>query len=92
LSIYGEITNEIARAGELKKAGKFKETVEDMVRRGGLGDAMNILTEEYLEAIRELNDSKPLVSLRKELIEVAAVAISMASGLDYLMLHQASAI
>jgi NTP pyrophosphatase (non-canonical NTP hydrolase) len=86
------ITNELARQEQLKKDGKFKETAGDMMERGGYHEVLTVLTEEVGEVARALNDNQPLVELRAELVQVAAVAVGAIVGLDKLMLRQASAI
>jgi len=90
--IFDDIQRELDRQQELKSAGKFEHTAEDFMRVGHCGDMLAVLTEEVGEVARAINDNEPCERLRKELVQVAAVAISALRGLDYAMVGRASAI
>jgi len=91
-ALYDEITAELSRQVTLKAAGKFAETAEDMMKRGAYREAFDVLVEEVGEIARAHNDSESALNLRKEWVQVAAVACSALLALDYAMVGKASAI
>lgn len=89
--ILAEILAERLRQDELKAKGKFPNTCADDISN----DRRNtILCEEYLEVVRAANELEDFVgtseetqkklkeALRSEVIQVAAVCMAWAEGLD----------
>lgn len=84
--VISQVRQELSHQQNLKNLGKFPFTAGELASRLEFGDAMNVLMEEVGECSKECNEfdgSKiKLERLRKEMIQVAAVAISFASGIN----------
>jgi hypothetical protein len=80
------IACERERQVELLAAGKIRYDCADP--KVDPQRKLNVLTEEFLEAVREVNDADPdddqPQRLRTELIQVAAVATAWVESLDTL--------
>lgn len=83
--VVSEIYKERVRQEDLKRAGRFKYTCADSQLTAG--EKLAILVEEVGEAARAISEDadnaqdKHGVNLRKELIQVAAVAAAWAESL-----------
>lgn len=83
----GQVELELIRQEKLRDEGKFTHTAYDFANDYCEALALSVLGEEFGEACRAVNDWKQSPDditprqLREELIQVAAVAISFASGL-----------
>jgi len=84
--VLTKVRQERERQEDLKQQGKFKHTCADA--EVPLGDKLAILIEEVgevAEAILQVQDlntlGDPIKDLRKELIQVAAVAVAWAESL-----------
>lgn len=84
MTIYEEITLERARQNQLKAEGRFEFTCADPESNDFY--ALAVLTEELGEVARAAMGAKGFVmdggDLRKELIQVAAVAVAWLEMLD----------
>jgi hypothetical protein len=89
--VLEEIAQERARQEHLLSIGKFTHTCASI---DGMSEhaRMTVLTEEYLEAdelaramlrlARGVNDRDELTELRKELVQIAAVAAAWVESID----------
>lgn len=76
--VLGSVVMEMARQLELKKAGRFRHLASEM----SLPAMAVCLMEEVGEVARAIHDLEPLPHLYEELIQVAAVAMSAALGVQ----------
>jgi NTP pyrophosphatase (non-canonical NTP hydrolase) len=80
--VFESIIEELARQNELKASGKFSHTAENLMFNPTTLRVMqmvSVLTEEVGEVARAANDDA-FDELDKELIQVAAVAVSALIG------------
>lgn len=77
--VIEKIAAERKRQNELKAQGKFTYTAADDVSPF---KKLAILGEELGEVAKALNEGDDLASLQAELIQVAAVAIAWAEGIE----------
>lgn len=81
-----QVNQECWRQEELKRSGRFPHTCAD--KELALSKKLAILAEEFGEVARAVLEAEGLANdkhnkaLRKELIQVAAVCVKWASGLD----------
>jgi NTP pyrophosphatase (non-canonical NTP hydrolase) len=84
--IYEDISEERARQERLREEGRFKETcasatMPDLTRLAVLAEEFGEVARAVLEQ-EDAND-KHGKDLRKELVQVAAVAVAWIEGLDF---------
>lgn len=80
--IWDAIIHELGRQQALMFAGKFSATCEEHAKRGNHAQCVAVLAEEVGEVARAINDLAPSRELRKELLQVAAVAVSWLMGIS----------
>ena len=84
--ICDEVLDELHRAGQLQKAGKFPKTIEmcnDFEALAVLVEEVGEVSHEVNETIGRVPDTAYKMRLRTELIQVAAMAVGWVRKLDY---------
>lgn len=85
-AVLADVTNEMERQLKLKAEGRFPYTARDpelspLAKCAVLVEEVGEVARAVLEAGELVNDTHH-VNLRKELIQVAAVALAWVEGLD----------
>src|SRR5258708_27176055 len=90
--IFRDILHERARQEHLQAKGRFKYTCADP--RMAVGDKALALGEEFGEVCQAVleeadlsYDKHPTMSVRKELVQIAAVAVAWVESIDHAANH-----
>jgi NTP pyrophosphatase (non-canonical NTP hydrolase) len=75
-----EVILEMIKAERQRQDAKFPDQADGW--EDTLAEKTTVLTEEYLEFIRSVNDREPGVDQVKELVQVAAVCVKMLQHWD----------
>lgn len=80
IDAVADVCVERCRQEQLKAEGQFRHTCADLEMDNAT--RLAVLGEEFGEVCKELQDGGTVENLRKELIQVAAVAVAWVEAID----------